>query len=113
MAKPRIGILNSSSIAKSYGGIAPFIKNLDPFLRKDFDLTYITLPDSLYKLSFIPHRLWYVLYLLTKTGRLKKMDMIISHVPEGSWVVSFGKVPFVHIFHGNANPMAGSRYWYG
>ena len=113
MAKPSIGILNSSSIAKSYGGIAPFIKNLDPFLRKDFDLTYITLPDALYKISIIPHRLWYVLYLLTKTGKWKKMDMIISHVPEGSWVVSFGKVPFVHIFHGNTNPMAGSRYWYG
>jgi glycosyltransferase involved in cell wall biosynthesis len=113
MAKPSIGILNSSSIAKSYGGIAPFIKNLDPFLRKDFDLTYITLPDRLYKISLIPHRLLYVLYLLTKRGTWKKMDLIISHVPEGSWVISFGKVPFVHIFHGNTNPMAGSRYWYG
>ena len=113
MAKLKLGIVNSSSIIKSYGGVAPFIKNLDPFLQEAFDVTYVLLPDFLYNIQFIPRRLIFVLYLLGKKRQLKRFDMILSHVPEGSWFVSFGKVPFVHIFHGNFNPMSQSRYWYG
>jgi len=113
MAKPRLGILNSSSIIKSYGGIAPFIKNLDPFLQEAFDVTYIVLPDKLYNIQFIPRRLLYVLYLIGKRRTLNRFDMLISHVTEGAFIASFGKTPFVHIFHGNFNPMSQSRYWYG
>ena len=113
MAKPRLGILNSSSIIKSYGGIAPFIKNLDPFLQEAFDVTYIVLPDKLYNIQFIPRRLLYVLYLIGKRRTLNRFDMLISHVTEGAYIASFGKTPFVHIFHGNFNPMSQSRYWYG
>jgi glycosyltransferase involved in cell wall biosynthesis len=113
MVKRKLAIINSSSILKSYGGVAPFIKNLDPFLQEAFDVTYILLPDYLYKINFIPRRLIFVLYLIGKRAQLKKFDMILSHVPEGSYVVSYGHVPFVHIFHGNFNPMSQSRYWYG
>jgi len=113
MGKIKLAIVNSSSIVKSYGGVAPFIKNLDPFLREAFDVTYILLPDWLYEIQFIPRRLLFSLYLLGKRRVLKKFDMIFSHVPEGSYVVSYGKVPFIHIFHGNFNPMSQSRYWYG
>jgi len=113
MAKLRLGILNSSSIDKSYGGIAPFIKNLDPYLRKAFDVTYIVLPDKLYNIHFIPRRLIYMAYLAMRWKRLKGFDLILSHVPEGSFIVSFGSTPMAHIFHGNFNPMSQSRYWYG
>ncbi len=113
MTKPRLGILNSSSIVKSYGGIAPFIKNLDPFLHDDFDVTYIVLPDNLYDFHYIPRRLSYVLYLFWKRRQLNRFDILLSHVTEGTYMASFGKTPFVHIFHGNFNPMSQSRYWYG
>ncbi len=109
----RLCIVNSSSIDKSYGGVAPFIRNLDPFLREAFDVDYLLLPDKLYHIQFIPRRLIFSLYLLFKKNRLKKYDMIFSHVPEASFVISYGKVPFIHIFHGNFNPMSQSRYWYG
>ena len=113
MEKLKLGIINSSSILKSYGGVAPFIKNLDPFLKDAFDVTYVLLPDRLYNIHFIPRRLIFLLYLLGKKRKLKNLDMIFSHVPEGSFLVSFGRVPFIHIFHGNFNPMSQSRYWYG
>jgi glycosyltransferase involved in cell wall biosynthesis len=113
MQKIKLCIVNSSSIDKSYGGVAPFIKNLDPFLQEAFDVTYLLLPDKLYNIQFVPRRLIFSLYLIWKRRRLRKFDMIFSHVPEGSFVISYGKVPFIHIFHGNFNPMSQSRYWYG
>jgi glycosyltransferase involved in cell wall biosynthesis len=113
MSKLKLAIINSSSIDKSYGGVAPFIKNLDPFLRDAFEVTYVLLPDYLYNINFIPRRLIFSLYLLGKRRKLKHFDLIFSHVPEGSFVVSFWHIPFIHIFHGNFNPMSQSRYWYG
>jgi glycosyltransferase involved in cell wall biosynthesis len=113
MSKPKLGIVNSSTLIKSYGGIAPFIRNLDPFLQDSFDVTYVVLPDYLYNIHFIPRRLIFLFYLLGKSMRLRKFDIILSHVPEGSYIVSFTRVPFAHIFHGNFNPMSQSRYWYG
>jgi glycosyltransferase involved in cell wall biosynthesis len=113
MGKFKLGIVNSSSILKSYGGVAPFIKNLDPYLQDTFDVEYVLLPDWLYNIHFIPRRLIFSIYLLGKVKRLKKFDMIFSHVPEGSFVVSYLNTPFIHIFHGNFNPMSQSRYWYG
>ena len=98
---------------KSYGGIAPFIKNLDPFMQEAYDVNYIVLPEYLSRISIIPQRLIYLLYMLGKKRQLKRFDFILSHTPEGSYVVSFCKVPFIHIFHGNSNPMSRSRYWYG
>jgi len=51
--------------------------------------------------------------MIANRRRLKKFDVVLSHVPEGSYIVSYGNVPFVHIFHGNFNPMSQSRFWYG
>ena len=113
MAKPKLGIVNSTSIKNSYGGISPFMKNLDPFLQDAFDVTYIVLPDSLNNIKFIPQRLVYMIYLRFNKNKLKKFDAVLSHVPEGSIIVSKTKTPFVHIFHGNFNPMSQSRFWYG
>jgi glycosyltransferase involved in cell wall biosynthesis len=113
MAKLKLGIVNSTSLSMSYGGVAPFIKNLDPFMQKEYDVQYIYLPDYLTRINFIPRRLIFLLYLLGKGRQLRKCDIILSHVPEGSYVVSFGSVPFIHVFHGNFNPMSQSRYWYG
>ena len=113
LPKLKLCIINSSSNLKSYGGAAPFIKNLDPFLREAFDTTYILLPDYLYNIHFIPRRLIFTFYLIMKRTKLKRFDVILSHVPEGSFVVSYLGVPFIHIFHGNFNPMSQSRYWYG
>jgi glycosyltransferase involved in cell wall biosynthesis len=113
MAKLKLGIVNSTSIKMSYGGVAPFIKNLDPFMQDEFDVSYIVLPGSLSRISIIPQRLIFLLYLLGKKKQLNNCDVILSHVPEGSYLVSFGKIPFIHIFHGNSNPMSLSRYRYG
>jgi glycosyltransferase involved in cell wall biosynthesis len=113
MKKLKLGILNSSPLMVSYGGVGPFIKNLDPFLSEAFDVTYITLPPKLHDMKYFPKRLLYVLYLLFKMKSFKKQDVILSHVPEGSYIVSFTETPLIHIFHGNHNPMSQSRFWYG
>ena len=113
MEKLKLGIVNSTPLNMSYGGVAPFIKNLDPFMREAFDVQYIILPAFLTRINFIPRRLIFLIYLLGQKKRIRDCEIILSHVPEGSWVVSFDKVPFIHIFHGNFNPMSQSRYWYG
>jgi len=113
MKKIKLGIINSSPFTTSYGGVGPFIKNLDPFLREAFEVTYITLPSYLHDLKFFPRRLTFLLYLLFKIKSFKQYDVLLSHVPEGSYIVSFTKTPLVHIFHGNFNAMTQSRFWYG
>ncbi len=113
MKKIKLGIVNSSPFTISYGGVAPFMKNLDPFLKEAFEVTYITLPPRIHNLKFVPRRLMFILFLFTKIRTIKKHNIILSHVPEGSFIVSFTKIPFIHIFHGNNNPMDNSRFWYG
>lgn len=113
MPKLKLGIINITSMKKSYGGIAPFVKNLDPYMQEAYEVDYVVLPEYLARIQIIPQRFIYLLYMLGKKRRLKGFDFILSHTPEGSYVVSFCKVPFIHIFHGNSNPMSRSRYWYG
>jgi glycosyltransferase involved in cell wall biosynthesis len=113
LEKLKLGIVNSSSLTTAYGGVGPFIKNLDPFLSETFEVHYVTLPQKLHDLKLFPRRLTFSLYLLGKLKKLKKYDAILSHVPEGSYIISFTNVPLIHIFHGNFNAMAGSRFWYG
>lgn len=113
MSKIRLAILNSSPFMYSYGGIGPFIKNLDPFLNNDFDVSYITLPPRLHNIKFLPRRVVYLLYTVSRIRKIKKFDIVLSHVPEGSYIISLTNTPFIHIFHGNFNPMSGSRFWYG
>lgn len=109
----KVAILLTNSLETSYGGIGPFVKNLDVHLSKHYDLRYFYLPEKFEKINFIPHRFLYLIYLFTKYFTLKKFDLIISHSPEGSYVVSRFGLPFVHVFHGNDNPVSMSRFWYG
>lgn len=111
--KKKLGVINGSSLKTSYGGVGPFIKNLDPFLQREYQVTYLNLPDWTQKLTIVPSRLMYVIYLIFNTSVLRRQDVLLSHVPEGSYVASFTAVPLVHIFHGNHNAMSQSRYWYG
>jgi glycosyltransferase involved in cell wall biosynthesis len=89
------------------------MKNLDPFLSKAFEVNYITSPAYFNNLKFIPNRLMFFLFLLYKIKTFKRYNIILSHVPEGSFIISFTKTPLIHIFHGNHNPMTSSRFWYG
>jgi len=109
----KLGVINGSSLDTSYGGVGPFIRNLDPFLRNEYQVTYIHLPDWTHKVRFIPSRLMYLFYLIFNIRMLTRQDVLLSHVPEGGYVASFTSVPLVHIFHGNHNAMSQSRYWYG
>lgn len=109
----KLGILNTSTLNETYGGVGPFLKNLDPFLNDNYEVTYYCLTGFYNKLNFIPKRLIFVFYLVINFRKLRKEDVLISHVPEGSFVVSYFKIPYVHIFHGNNNPMKGSIFWYG
>lgn len=113
MTKLKLGIINSSPLSTSYGGVGPFIKNLDPFLQEAFDVTYVSLPDSLHDSKIIPRRLMFLMYLFKNKKKFSQYDVILSHVPEGSFALSYTRVPLVHIFHGNFNPMSQSRYWFG
>lgn len=111
--KKKLAILNSDPYTYSYGGVAPFIKNMHPFLLKEFDIKYFFLPEKYKKMKLLPVRLMMILYLLYHKHNIKSFDFILSHIPEGSFVVSYIKIPYAHIYHGNDNPMTVSRYSYG
>lgn len=112
-ARKRVAVLNSTSVTYSYGGVSPFVRNLDPFLREAYEVSYFNLPDAIEKIDFLPRRLLFFIYVLVQAPRLRKHDFIFSHTPEGSYVVSFFGVPYLHIFHGNFNAMTQSRFWFG
>ena len=114
MAQFKLLILNDNDFNSGFGGQASFIKNLHPYLEKEFELTYLILPAYLFKQRIIPIRLLYLLrVLLFLLRRQKKVDFILSHTPEASFVASFFKLPFIHIFHGNTNALEKSVFWYG
>lgn len=113
MEKLKLCIVNSSPLSTSYGGVGPFIKNLDPYLKEAFDVTYVSLPESLHDHFLIPRRLMFLGYLFFRRKQFRQYDVVLSHVPEGSFALTFTKTPLVHIFHGNFNPMSQSRYWFG
>lgn len=110
--KTKLAILNTDDMNCNYGGVAPFIRNLDPFLQKEYEVTYYYLTDEEKKGKF-PHRLKIMWKLWRRRKELNKFDIILSHTPEASFVASFTKTPYIHIYHGNSNPMTISRFWYG
>jgi glycosyltransferase involved in cell wall biosynthesis len=111
--KKKLGVINTTTIEASYGGIGPFIRNLDPFLQDAYQVTYINLPGRFQRIPILPGRLVYLAYLVFNRRILIDQDILLSHVPEGGFVATFTKTPLVHIFHGNHNAMSQSRYWYG
>jgi len=108
----KLGIVNSDSKEFYYGGVSPIMRNMHRMLAQEFDLDYIYLPDS-WKGFPAPGRIKIMAYLLLNRQRIKSCDFILSHIPEGSYVVSFMGVPYSHIYHGNTNPMVGSKYRLG
>ncbi|MDI1323397.1 MAG: glycosyltransferase family 4 protein [Algoriphagus sp.] len=111
--KLKAAVLLTNSFLTSYGGIGPFVRNLDIDLCHYFDLQYFFLPERLEKVRLVPHRLLFVFFLLWKFRQLKQNDVIISHSPEGSLVATYTFKPLVHVFHGNTNPMDISRFRFG
>lgn len=105
-------ILNTGSRFGSVGGIAPFMRHMHPYLEKEFEVDYMITPKWMEKLPG-PNRLHYFLYLLFAKRKIKKYDFALSHAVEGSYIASFTKTPFCHIYHGNSNPVEYSRFWYG
>ena len=110
--KPILGILSSDPMSVSYGGVAPIMRNMHPFLEEKFEVRYFYLEDIVRK-KLIPARLKMTLMLLRRHNELRDCDFILSHIPEGSWVSAVLGIPYAHIYHGNASPMTVSRYWYG
>lgn len=105
-------ILNTDPMHFSYGGVCPFMRNMHPYLQEAFHVDYLTLPDG-WKKGWSPVRVKYLLYLLLHKKELRKFDFILSHSPEGSYMASFTKTPFAHIYHGNSNPMVVGRFRLG
>lgn len=108
----KLAIINSDSMDCSYGGVAPFMRNMHKGLCESFDVEYFLINDNLKSLK-IPGRLKMIISLWTRRKDLKKCDFILSHVPEGSWYVGHLGIPYAHIFHGNSNPMTVSKWWFG
>ncbi|NLO01251.1 MAG: glycosyltransferase family 4 protein, partial [Bacteroidales bacterium] len=112
--KLKVLILNDRDKDSGFGGQASFIKNLHPFLEKEYDLTYLTLSAVYHQQKIIPIRLLYLFRVICFMIRKREnFDLIISHTPEASFAASLFTVPFVHIFHGNANPLSMSKFRIG
>lgn len=107
--KKKLGIVNSDGMHCTYGGVAPFLRNMHEKLNETFELEYFVIPDSLRKFPG-PGRLKMVLTLWHRRKDIRKCDFVLSHVPEGSYLVGHLGVPFAHVNHGNNNPMKCSRY---
>jgi glycosyltransferase involved in cell wall biosynthesis len=109
--KRKLAIVNTSSMYSTYGGVAPIIRNMDEYFQKTFDVKYFY-PKGIW--DYIPiGRIRAMLYCLWNVNRISKFDFVLSHIPEGSYVISFLRPPYAHIYHGNTNPMVGSKYWFG
>lgn len=107
-------ILNDVSPENSIGGQASFINNLMPYLNNHYKTQLITLPKFWLKISFLPRRLLYLMFLISKTARIKKFSIIFSNTPEASYYVSLiNRDSLFHVFHGNSNPVTTSKFWYG
>lgn len=111
--KLKLAILTTDSLECSYGGISPFVKNLDKGLGKHFELTYYHLPSWMDNGRWFSHRIMHGLYVLLNLFQIKKADYILSHSPESSYVALLSGKKVFHIYHGNANPMTVSRYKLG
>lgn len=84
------------------GGITSVMRNMEPYLKEAFDITYLTLPKSWQHGST---RAAYFLYVWLHRKEFKKYDTVLSHVPESSyWMVKSG-VPCIHVYHGDGHPM--------
>ena len=107
--KRRLLIVNSDAKESCYGGVAPFMRNMHPYLAEAFDVEYLY-PTKMKHGSWLPNRLSTFLFFLRHKDEMKRYDFVLSHIPEASYILSFQNIPFGHIFHGNDNPMSVSRF---
>lgn len=105
----RLLVVNSDAKESSYGGVAPFMRNMHPYLAEAFDVTYLY-PTNLKHGSWVPNRINTFLFFFIHRKEMQGYNFVLSHIPEASYVLSFLGVPFGHIFHGNDNPMSVSRF---
>ena len=61
----KIAVLLTNSTRTSYGGVGPFVKNLDVYLADHYELKYFSLPDYFDDITIVPHRLMYFLYVIS------------------------------------------------
>lgn len=113
MQKYRLAIINTNPMDFAYGGVAPIMRNMHQRLTRYFDITYYCLPDKWKSRRLLPGRAKMLLYIKSMRKELCGYDFILSHIPEGSYAIAQCGVPFAHVYHGNTNPMEGSRYWFG
>lgn len=112
--KAKVLILNDRDFGSGFGGQASFIRNLHPALSRKYLLVYLSLPHAFFSQKLIPIRAVYIIRVLFFLVRHRKYyDLAISHTPEASYVLSLFSLPYVHIFHGNTNPLQMSTFWYG
>ena len=104
----RLLIVNSEPKESSYGGVAPLMRNMHPYLAEAFEVTYLY--PKLKHGSWVPNRISTFWFFLRNRKEMKRYDFVLSHIPEASLVLSYMKQPFGHIFHGNENPMLVSRF---
>jgi glycosyltransferase involved in cell wall biosynthesis len=110
----KVLVLNNNDFNSGYGGQATFIKNLHPYLSEAFELKYLIVPWFFIRHHKIPLRLVYLIQVwLYMLFNRKNYDLIISHTPEASYIVSLFNKPFIHIFHGNKNALTNSIFFYG
>lgn len=105
----RLLIVNSDAKESSYGGVAPFMRNMHPYLKEEFDVTYLY-PLNQKHGSWVPNRISTFIFFWRHRMEMMEYDFVLSHIAEASYVLSFLGVPFAHIFHGNDNPMSVSRF---
>lgn len=104
MRKYKLLICHHYKPEEKAGGITSVMRNMHPYLAKEFDVTYMTLPKSWQHGST---RASFFLYMWLHKRRLKKYDFILSHIPESSyWMVKSG-IPCAHVYHGDGHPMKG------
>lgn len=108
----KLAVINSDPMDCNYGGVAPFLRNMHPYLSENFDVEYFTIPTT-WTGRRIPGRIKMMYTLFKRRKEIKACDFALSHVPEGSYIVSFLGIPYCHILHGNFNPMSHSRYRIG
>ncbi|WP_439489761.1 glycosyltransferase [Algoriphagus sp.] len=111
--KAKLAILTTDSLECSYGGISPFVKNLDKGLSEHFELSYYHLPSWMDNMRWVSHRVLHGIYTFINLPRIRKADYILSHSPESSYVSLLSGKKVFHIYHGNANPMTVSRFKIG
>ena len=107
-------ILNDVSPDNSIGGQATFLRNIIPYINQHYKTRLLTLPTFYLSINFLPRRLLYLLFLVSKTEIIRKSPLIFSNSPEASYFVSLiNPQSLIHIFHGNTNPVTTSKFWYG